>query len=397
MLNKLFFSKLWKIYQGAVTKPRSKTVRPGQIANRATAKVRVGKIKLTVRYSVILVVVFGLVAALVVSSLFKAIIAGLVTSYIFYPLYRIVHSRLRMRTVSALLVTIFVLALLTVPSYYVAKQLLTEVPTAFVVTKQYLEGGKASECEKGGLCQLVPKNIKNIDPNTKALLTSTLGKGTEIITNKIRDILLTLPTIFLHLFIMFFIMYYTFKDGKTFVEKLKAGFPLQKHRQDALIGQFNRVVSAVIYGTVVVAVLQAVLAGIGFYLFGIPSPIIWAIVTLFVSLIPFLGPFVVWLPASVLLMLNGYYSGDNLFLLRGIGLFLYGLLVVSGIDNVLKPRIIAQRTSVHPALVLVGIIGGINFLGVVGFIIGPVVIAMLVTAYETYLQGRSEEKPEGQL
>ncbi len=379
MLNRLFFSKLWKIYQGAVT------------------KTRVVKIKLTVRYSVILVVIFGLLAALVASSLLRAILAGLVTSYIFYPLYRIVYSRLRMKTVSALLVTILVLALLTVPSYYVAKRLLTEVPTAFVITKQYLEGGKASECGKGGLCQLVPENIKNIDPNTKALLTSTLGKGTEIITNKIRDILLTLPTIFLHLFIMFFVMYYMFKDGRVFVEKFKAGFPLQKHRQDALIGQFNQVASAVIYGTVVVAVLQAVLAGIGFYLFGVPSPVIWAIVTLFVSLIPFLGPFTVWLPASVLLMLNGYYSGDNLFLLRGIGLFLYGLLVVSGIDNVLKPRIIAKRASVHPALVLIGIIGGVNFLGVVGFIIGPVVIAMLVTAYETYLHGRNEEKPAGQL
>lgn len=355
-----------------------------------------GKIKLTIRYSVILVVIFGVLAALVVSSLFRAIMAGLVISYIFYPLYRFVYSRLRMKTISALLVTIFVLALLTVPTYYVARQLLTEVPTAFVITKQYLEGGKASECEKGGLCQLVPENIKNIDPNAKALLTSTLGKGTEIITNEIRDILLKVPTIFLHLFIMFFITYYTFKDGKVLVEKLKAGFPLHKQRQDALIGQFNQVASAVIYGTVVVAVLQAVLAGIGFYLFGIPSPIIWAIVTLFVSLIPFLGPFAVWLPASALLMLNGYYSGDNIFLLRGIGLFLYGLLVVSGIDNVLKPRIIAERASVHPVLVLIGIIGGVNFLGVVGFVIGPVVLAMLVTAYETYLHGRSEEKPEGQ-
>lgn len=378
MLNRLFFSKLLEIYQGTVTK-------------------QVGKIKLTVRYSVILVVIFGLLAALVVSSLFRAIIAGLVTSYIFYPLYRIVYSRLRMRTLSALLVTILVLALLTVPSYYVAKRLLTEVPTAFVVTKQYLEGGKPSECGKGGLCQLVPENIQNIDPNTKAMLTSTLGKGTEIITNKIRDLLLTLPTILLHLFIMFFIMYYTFKDGKALVEKLKAGFPLQRHRQDALISQFNQVASAVIYGTVVVAVLQAVLAGIGFYLFGVPSPIIWAVITLFVSLVPFLGPFTIWLPASVLLMLNGYYSGDNVFLLKGIGLFLYGLLAVSGIDNILKPRIIAKRTSVHPALVLVGIIGGVNFLGIVGFVIGPVVIAMLVTAYETYIQGRSEEKPSGQL
>lgn len=379
-----------KFIYGTVTK------RGGSIG-KIREKARVGNIKLTIRYSVILVVIFGLLAALIVSSLVRTIMAGLIASYIFYPVYKLVYSRLGSKTVSALLVTVLVLLLITVPSFFVINRLSTEVSVSFVIAKQYLEGGaKSAICERGGLCQLIPENIKEVSPAVKALLTNSLGKGTEFIVRKTTETVLSLPGVVLHLFIMFFIMYYMFKDGRVFVEKIKTGFPLQKHRQDALIGQFNQVVSAVIYGTVVVAVLQAVLAGIGFYLFGVPSPVIWAIVTLFVSLVPFLGPFAVWLPASVLLMLNGYYSGDNLILLRGVGLFLYGLLVVSGIDNVLKPRIIAKKARVHPALVLIGIIGGVNFFGIVGFVIGPVIIAMLVTAYETYLQGRSEEKPAGQ-
>ncbi len=355
-----------------------------------------GNIKITIRYSIVLVVIFGFLTALIISSIFRTIVAGFIMSYIFYPVYKLVYSRLKMKTVSALLSTLLVLLLITVPTYFAANKLSTEVSVSFVVMNQYLAGSTdAVKCERGGMCQLIPKSLRDANPKVKALLTNTLGKVTEFVVKKTTDAIFGLPGILINLFMIFFIMYYMFKDGKVFIEKIKTGFPLQKQRQDALIDQFNRVASAVIYGTVVVAVLQGVLAGIGFFLFGVPSPIIWSVVTLIVSLVPFLGPFIVWLPASVLLMLNGYYSGDHFIFLRGLGLFLYGLLIISGIDNVLKPRLISRKARIHPALVFIGIIGGINLFGIVGFIIGPVIIAMLVAAYETYLNSRSEEKPTG--
>ena len=347
-------------------------------------------IKLTIRYSVVLLILFTILSALILRSVFKTVLAGIILSYIFYPVYGAVYSRLRMKTVSALLITVLVLLLLTVPSYFVAKRLLTEVPTAFVITKQYLGGGKAGECKSGDLCQLIPESIKNADPNTKAVLTSMLGQGTAYITRSISELLRSLPAIVLNLFIVFFIMYYMFKDGVKLVETVKNILPLRKQRQDALIEQFSQVASAVIYGTVIVAVLQGVLAGIGFFLFGVPSPIIWGIITAVVSLIPFLGPYVVWFPVSLVLMASGYYSGEGLILLRGLGLFFYGLLLVSGIDNVLKPRIIGRKAKIHPALVFLGIIGGVNFFGLVGFVIGPVIIAMLKTAFEAYIKERAQ-------
>ena len=373
-----------------------KPKRLGKAANNARNKTRrVANIKLSVRYSLILVILFGFVAALLISSLFKTVIAGLILSYVFFPLYKLVYSRLSMKTVSALLVTVLVLLLLTVPSFFVINKLSTEVSVAFVIVKQYIEGGsRAVKCEGSGLCELIPKNLKDASPKVKAVLTNTLGRGTEYIVNRTTQTVLSLPSIFLHLFIVFFIMYYMFKDGEKFIDKLKNGLPLSKHRQDAIIDQFNHVASAVLYGTVIVALLQALLAGVGFFLFGVPSPVIWAIITLVVSLVPFLGPIVIWLPASALLMLSGYYSGEGLVLLRGIGLFFYGMLIVSGIDNVLKPRLIANRAKVHPALVLLGIIGGINFFGIVGFVIGPVVLAMLATAFETYLKERAQTAAE---
>ncbi len=351
---------------------------------------RVKNIKVTIRYSVLLILLFGFLSAVIVSSLFRIILAGLVLAYIVYPLYRRINSRLKMKTVSALLMIVLVFLVITLPASFVINQLSSEVSVGFVELKQYLEGGSRANCNDSVLCQLVPSSFSDANPKVKAVLTNTLGKATEYIVNSTSKAVLALPGILASLFIILFIMYYALKDGEVLVDKVKKSLPLKRQRQEALIEQFNQVSSAVIYGTVIVAVLQGILAGIGFYLFGVPKPVVWGMITMIVALVPFLGPFVVWLPASLLLIFTGYYSGDGFTLLRGIGLFLYGLLIVSGIDNVLKPRIIGLKANIHPALVLIGIIGGVNFFGIVGIVVGPVIIAMLKTAIESYVQEKSD-------
>lgn len=349
-------------------------------------------IKVTIRYSVLLILFFGLLSILIISSIVKTILAGLVLSYVFYPLYKKLNSHLKMKTVSALLIMLLVIMLMVVPLSLVMNKLSTEVPFGFVKVKQYIEGGSRGNCEGSVLCELLPATFKDTSPRVKAILINSMGKATEYIASATAKALLALPGILLNLFIVFFIMYYMLKDGEAFIDKVKKSLPLKKQRQDALIDQFSQVSSAVIYGTVIVAILQGILAGIGFYLFGVPSPIVWGMITIIVSLVPFLGPFVIWLPAAFILIFSGYYSGDGLTLLRGIGLFLYGLLLVSGIDNVLKPRIIGKKANIHPALVLIGIIGGVNFFGIVGIVVGPVIMAMLKTALESYLQEKRESE-----
>ena len=155
--------------------------------------------------------------------------------------------------------------------------------------------------------------------------------------------------------------------------------PFDSAHVNLITKRFNEVTYAVVYGNVVVAVIQGGLTALGFLMFSAPSPIIWGLVTIFTSLIPFLGAVVVWLPASIILVVSGYTSGDGLMILRGVGLFLFGIFFISSIDNILKPRLIGGRANLHPALVLVGVIGGISALGVIGLIIGPVLVALATT------------------
>ena len=141
---------------------------------------------------------------------------------------------------------------------------------------------------------------------------------------------------------------------------------------------------AIVYGSIVVALIQGTLGGIGFWIVGIPSPILWGILMSLFALIPMVGTGIIWVPASLGMAAYGYLSGDTVMVWKAIGLFIYGVFVIAGIDNVLKPKIIGERAHVHPVIILLGVLGGLKFFGIVGFAVGPLILAIFITFLEIY-------------
>jgi predicted PurR-regulated permease PerM len=128
------------------------------------------------------------------------------------------------------------------------------------------------------------------------------------------------------------------------------------------------------------------LAGIGYFIFGITSPILLTMLTIIASFIPFLGAALVWLPVSIAMLINGIITGSNSLMLRAGGLMLYGALVVSTIDNFLRPKIIGKRARVHPLVILLGVFGGLALFGFVGIIIGPFLLTLFIASLKIYEQ-----------
>ncbi len=140
-----------------------------------------------------------------------------------------------------------------------------------------------------------------------------------------------------------------------------------------------------IYGYVVVALIQGLLGAFGFFIFGIHSPIFWGIVMTITALIPFIGTAIVWLPFALIKLFNGILANNTNEIIGGILFILYGTIIISGIDNVLRPKIIGDKAKVHPILILVGVLGGLSLFGFIGVVIGPLILALFVaflTAYE---------------
>ena len=178
-------------------------------------------------------------------------------------------------------------------------------------------------------------------------------------------------------FIMLYTMFFFLMDGHKLLARILYYLPLQNDEEQQLLGRFTSVTRATIKGTIVICILQGGLAGLGFFFVGIKGAAFWGTVMGVLSIIPAIGPGLVWIPAVVILVAGGQYA-------QGIGLALFCGLVVGSVDNLVRPSLVGKDTQMHDLFILFGTLGGIAFFGVLGIIIGPIIAALFVTVWEIY-------------
>ncbi|MBU1167898.1 AI-2E family transporter, partial [Patescibacteria group bacterium] len=182
---------------------------------------------------------------------------------------------------------------------------------------------------------------------------------------------------FFYFFSILFILYYLFKDRKKISKTLLDLSPLPDDLEVKLMHRIAEVGKAVIFGNMITAAVQGVLGGVGFLIFGLGNGIFWGTVIGVASLIPSLGTFIVAIPASAILFIQGKWVLGILFLL-------YFGLIVGSIDNILKPKLIESKIKMHPLLVFVGVLGGLLVFGPLGIIYGPLIVTIFVAFVEMY-------------
>lgn len=174
-----------------------------------------------------------------------------------------------------------------------------------------------------------------------------------------------------------FTMYYLFRDSDSIIARLPNALPLKREQSEEIIARAQAVVSASVYGVVTIAGLQGLLGGLAFWILGIPSPILWAVLMAFVCMIPVAGSFLVWLPLAIYLMVTGHWT-------KAIVLIVWGALVISTVDNFLRPRLIRNQTRLHELFVFFSVLGGISVFGLLGIVLGPVVLAVTLALLQTF-------------
>jgi predicted PurR-regulated permease PerM len=182
---------------------------------------------------------------------------------------------------------------------------------------------------------------------------------------------------FFHFFIFLYALYFLIKDGQAVLQKAMYYLPLSSRDEARLVGNFKSVARATVKGTLVIGLVQGVLAGIGLAVAGIGGAVFWGSVMVVLSVIPAVGTSLVWIPASLYLAANGSPFAAIL-------LALYCGLIVGSMDNILRPRLVGKDTKMPDLLILLSTLGGIFLFGVPGFIIGPIVAALFLTAWDIY-------------
>jgi predicted PurR-regulated permease PerM len=130
-------------------------------------------------------------------------------------------------------------------------------------------------------------------------------------------------------------------------------------------------------GTLFIALIQGLLAGVGFWIFGLPQPALWGTLTIITALVPVVGTALIWLPASIYLFSTGVTG-------MALGLFLWGAILVGSIDNFLRPKLIERYMKVHPFFILISVLGGLSLFGPLGFLLGPLVLSLILALLEIY-------------
>ncbi|PID52316.1 MAG: hypothetical protein CR972_02465 [Candidatus Moraniibacteriota bacterium] len=178
------------------------------------------------------------------------------------------------------------------------------------------------------------------------------------------------------IFVMFFTLFYFFIDGKKLVKKIMQISPLRDVHEKKLIDEFISMTRATLKGTVVIGFIQGTIGGIAFAVAGITSPVLWTVIMVVVAIIPAIGAGLVIFPAAIIMLLLG-----NVW--QGIFLAVIGVFV-STIDNVLRPKLVGNDTQMHSLAVFFATIGGLQLFGILGFIIGPIIMALMIAMWKIY-------------
>lgn len=267
-----------------------------------------------------------------------------------------------------------------------ASILVVVVPSLFVLRRIVLEGSNLIEQAREGDIPAafgeVETRIENVierDIDLADAIQTAAGQADVSAVDSILGLFETISHVLIGLGLTLFLLYYFLKDGKKFNRWLYATVPLPGRIQGELQEAFSDVMSAVLVTHVFIAVVQGIVAGIGLFVAGVPNALFWTVIMIVLAIIPIVGSFIIWGPAVVYLL-----SLDQIF--WGAFLFIYGAIVVGLTDDYLRPLVIDRytQTQINPAIILVGVLGGVFVFGVMGIFFGPIVVGALKAALDVY-------------
>lgn len=184
--------------------------------------------------------------------------------------------------------------------------------------------------------------------------------------------------------IMLYLLFFFLRDGERLLRYIERIIPLGNEREELLFKRFSSTTRAVVKGTLIVSIAQGFVGAILFLIAGVPNAALWGAVMALCATIPAVGPFIVWIPAGLLLLASGA-------IWQGVLVLVGGAVIIGSIDNVLRPILVGRDTEMPDALILLAILGGIATFGMAGIIIGPVIGALFLSIWDLFGKDFGEE------
>jgi len=330
--------------------------------------------------SIFLVVLLGYLTYLIIQPFLNAIAWAVVFSILLYPVYAFILRYVRFKVISST-VTLLILILLILGPFTYLSFILTDEVGNFIESINHGTTGSIKDIfTNPKLMNLVNKiqsymGVEAIDIGN--IVTENIKKIGLGITKSLSNWISNIARMILDFIFMLFAVFFLLKDGPGFLSRIRDYLPFAEEDKNRLMSKIKDMIISTVFGGVVVAIIQGILGGMAFYFLGLKSPVLWGTAMSIMSFLPLFGTFSIWGPACGYLFIQGNYG-------KGIILFLFGLLIISMVDNILKPIIIGGRTKMPTLAVFFSVLGGIKLFGFIGFIMGPLVLALFVSVFEIF-------------
>jgi predicted PurR-regulated permease PerM len=333
------------------------------------------------RYSLIaLALVFLGLTAMLLSSFVAPLVLGAILAAGTYPSYTKLRTALKDReNLAALLMILVIVVIILTPILTLLTLLAQEALDLFLLTQEQdnLTDNPALLLFQNLAAQLGIDAERFIQ---EQVLPSLKNFGLYL-SSRVGSLLSDALQLFLGFFVLLVTIFYLLRDGKALGDFLMKFSPLQTKEELYIFQTFKKVGRAVFYGNFLSAMAQGALGGLGFWIFGLGSPVLWGTTMGFLGLIPLLGPYLIFIPAALYLFLAGQTG-------MAVGFLAYNLILVSSADNIIKPKFISEEIKIHPLLILLSILGALKIFGIIGILYGPLIVSVFFALLEIYLQSK---------
>jgi len=318
----------------------------------------------------LILALLGVLAFLILKPILISLIFGIILAVVFSPVYDWSLKYIRSENLSAFLTCLLLILLMIIPFWFLTP----------ILVKQSFEVYLASQ----QIDFVTP--LKTVFPSfftsdqfaseIGSVLHSFVTNAANSLVNSFSKLILNFPTIMLQLLVVFFTFFFIVRDKDVFFTYTKNILPFSRPLKDKLFKSSREITLSVVYGQILIGMIQGLIVSIGFFVFGINNAVILSLFAFIAGIFPIIGTTIVWLPIVIYLLIAGNT-------LSALGIAFFGL-IANVIDNVLRPIFVSKFTHMHPLLVLIAMIGGFLFFGILGFIIGPLVFAYGFIMLEVY-------------
>jgi predicted PurR-regulated permease PerM len=314
-----------------------------------------------------------ILCALLLQPFFSAIVGAIVLAVVTRYPYDRLAAKIKNRSLCATIALLVIILAVIIPTFFLAQELGKQAYTTVNAFRAGTQQERLTSfiANRPELASRIETFTSSIDVNNAARSTAAYlgGNLAGFLGNSIR--------IITQLVVMLFLLFFLLRDRDLALASLRSLLPLQEDETSELLDRVGDTILATALGRLTIAAVQGALAGLAFWVLGVPSVVLWAFTLAVCAMIPAFGSFLVWGPVAIYLGLTGHWGKAAL-------LGLWGGVIVSTIDNILYPILIGSHLRAHTATILLAILGGIALFGPIGIVLGPVLFTIASTLLDIW-------------